>query len=245
MHLIKLNATASTNSYLKELYLTKKVVDFTTVQAKEQSNGRGQMGTSWQSDAGKNLTFSVLKLHDNVKVQCQFSLTMLVSNVVLSVLREFNIPDIAIKWPNDIMAGNRKICGILIENMVSGIQLQASVIGIGLNVNQLKFKALPKVTSMKLETGTHFNLDELLVVLVQRLKEFFETFEKDANTFVSLKQPYESALFRKNKPSTFKAADGSLFMGFIQEVSHDGKLVVRLEDEIVKEFDLKQLQLLY
>ena len=243
MQIIKLNATDSTNLYLKDLMNIKSLEDYTVVVAEKQTSGRGQMGTRWESKPYKNLTFSILRKIDSEKVINPFMLNICVSLAVYTLLNKLHLPDLKVKWPNDILSGNFKICGILIENILSGNRMVASVIGIGLNVNQITFNNLPKVSSLKLLTGKTFNLDQLLTEFQSVLKHTF--LELDEKGAVEMQKKYENVLFRKDKPSTFKDNDGNLFMGFIQGVSNEGRLVVTIEDDIKKEFDLKAIRLLY
>ncbi len=220
-----------------------RLEDYTVVVAEEQFKGRGQMNANWQSERGKNLTFSVLKKTKNVSVAEQFLINMCVSLALYETLKSRQIPDISIKWPNDILSGSSKICGILIENVLSGTRIQASIIGIGLNVNQVHFTDLKNVSSLQLLMGTYFVLDELLEAILTNLKNKFLNLT-DA-TIDTIWQEYEKVLFRKDKPSTFKNSNGKLFMGFIRGVTHEGKLNVELEDHILQEFALKEIQLLY
>ena len=243
MQIIKLNATDSTNLYLKDLMNIKSLGDYTIVVADKQTLGRGQMGTKWESKPFNNLTFSVLKKNDLEKVTNPFLLNICVSLAVYTLLSKLHLPDLKVKWPNDILSGNFKICGILIENIFSGNRILASVIGIGLNVNQTTFNNLPNVSSLKLLTGKTFNLDQLLAEFQSVLKQTF--LELDEKGVVEMQKKYENVLFRKDKPSTFKDNEGNLFMGFIKGVSNEGRLVVTLEDDIKKEFDLKAISLLY
>lgn len=243
MQLIKLDATDSTNAYLKDMLLKGVLGDFTVVAATAQLKGRGQMGTSWVSDPGKNLTFSVLKNFEGLGATCQFRINICVSLAIYEALSKLNVPDLMIKWPNDIMSGRHKICGILIENILSGKDIDASVIGIGLNVNQLDFGNLSNVSSLKLLKGITFDLDELLFLIVERLK--INLGAVTGHDFEILRSSYGNKLFRKDKPSTFMDGKGELFMGFIKGVSDCGKLRILLEDDIMEEFDLKQVRLLF
>ncbi|APU09276.1 biotin--[acetyl-CoA-carboxylase] ligase [Cellulophaga lytica] len=243
MQIIKLNATNSTNQYLKELIMSTKVDDFTVVTTKNQEQGRGQMGTKWLAEPGKNLTFSVLKKGETLEVADQFLLNMCVSLAVYEALKELNIPNLAVKWPNDILSANSKICGILIENILIGSKIQSSIIGIGLNVNQLTFNNLPNVSSLKLLKGVTFNLDEVLQVIIVKLKKYLTS--NYLNSPDVLRALYQEIMFRIHKPSTFKSKEGEVFMGFIKGVSSSGRLIVLLEDNIFKEYNLKEIQLLY
>lgn len=241
--IIKLDATDSTNLYLKSLLLTKDLEDYTVVVAKRQQKGRGQMGTSWQSEDGKNLTFSVLKNFESLQAVHQFNLNICISLAVYNVLKELSVPDVKVKWPNDIMSGSSKICGILIENTLKGKLIQNSIIGIGLNVNQTSFENLEKVDSLKSLTGRQFHLDELLQMILEKLKSRFLDIE--AKTVTQMLPAYKELLFRIDKPSTFKNQANEVFMGFIRGVSSSGKLILELEDRIFKEFGLKEVSLLY
>ncbi|MFD2099525.1 biotin--[acetyl-CoA-carboxylase] ligase [Flagellimonas iocasae] len=241
--IIKLDATDSTNVYLKDLLRSGNASENTVVVAKKQLKGRGQMGSSWQAEEGKNLTFSILKSFDALQAIHQFNLNICVSLSICDVLTELSIPNVSVKWPNDIMSGSLKICGILIENIMKGQLVQNSIIGIGLNVNQTTFENLDKAGSLGLVTGRFFDLDELLQQILVRLDHYFEGIEE--KTVTQLMPSYERLLFRKDKPSTFTDANGELFMGFIRKISSSGKLILELEDHIFQEFDLKEVSLLY
>ena len=242
MRIIKLDAIDSTNSYLRRLIHEEDVDDYTIVMANKQTQGRGQMGTVWDSDKGKNLMFSVFKdltMHD---VEFPFYISMAISLAIFKAFKVLNIPDLYIKWPNDILSADKKICGILIENVIKN-KLNSTIIGIGINVNQTEFINLPKASSLKNITGVHYNLDEVLQLILKYTKEYSLLLQQEKYDFV--KNEYESNLFRKNKPSTFKDAEGVLFSGFVKGVTKYGKLQVIVEDEIVKKFDLKEITLLY
>ncbi|WP_396590415.1 biotin--[acetyl-CoA-carboxylase] ligase [Allomuricauda sp. R78024] len=241
--IIKLDATDSTNLYLKDLMQSKTLNDFTVVVAKSQLKGRGQMGTTWQSEEGKNLTFSILKKFNSFKVVHQFNMNICISLAICDALRELSVPNLKVKWPNDIMSGSSKICGILIENVLKGQLVHNSIIGIGLNVNQTYYENLEKVASLKSLTGKFFDLDELLNKILERLK--FYLIEIEGKSVSQLLPSYLKLLFRKDKPSTFKNKEGQLFTGFIRGISPEGKLVLELEDNIFKEYGLKEVSLLY
>jgi BirA family biotin operon repressor/biotin-[acetyl-CoA-carboxylase] ligase len=243
MNLIKLNAIDSTNTYLKGLVSQVEQEDYTVVMAETQTHGRGQMGTKWISESGQNLTFSVFKKISCLKTAEQFYLSMAVSLAIYDALTFFNIPDLRIKWPNDILSWNSKVCGILIENIFKNGQMQAAVIGIGLNLNQSDFEGMINASSLKKITGVYFNKVEVLQKIVDRIK-YYESWVVERK-FTDLKTAYEELLFRKDKPSTFKRQDGSLMMGFIKGISDQGLLKVLLEDEVVEYFDLKEIRLLY
>ena len=242
MRIIKLNAIDSTNLFLRSLSIDTNVEDFTVVVAKHQTKGRGQMGTVWSSQDAKNLTFSVFKRFDNLKLDQHFVISMVASLAVINTLKKLNLPKLSVKWPNDILSANKKICGILIENVIKQNNVAATVVGIGLNVNQVNFSNLPQASSLLNVTGISYDLDELLQSILKELEILFDLVE--SNQFKTIKTTYESYLFRKDKPSTFKNEEG-LFSGFIKGVSNEGLLEVLLEDNVLKTFDLKTIKLLY
>jgi BirA family biotin operon repressor/biotin-[acetyl-CoA-carboxylase] ligase len=243
MHLIKLNAIGSTNSYLKHLNATEFVADFTAVIADNQTKGRGQMGTVWDVESSKNLTFSVFKDLSGIQIESPFYISMVVALSVYKALDFFSIPKLNIKWPNDILSENKKICGILIENVIKQNSVNASVIGIGLNVNQVNFHNLPQASSLKIITGQIYDLNELAITIINYLKDYFLLLSDSKLSLI--KNEYESYLFRKDKPSTFKDEEDLMFSGFIKGISESGSLQVLLEDDILKEFDMKTITLLY
>lgn len=243
MKIIKLDAIDSTNTFLRQLSNTELLEDFTIVIAASQTAGKGQMGTKWSSEKGKNLTFSVFKKISCLETDEGFYISMATSLAIYNALSYFQIPKLAIKWPNDILSESQKICGILIENVIQNSKMTAAVIGIGLNVNQTEFEIGLNASSLKKITGIHFDLDEVMFQITNQLKKYSRLITD--RSFEVLKNEYESLLFRKNKPSTFKKLNGDFIMGFIQGVSEDGKLNVLLEDEIVTAFDLKEIKLMY
>ncbi len=243
MYLVKLDATDSTNQYLKDLALRQTLEDFTVVVTQKQHKGKGQLGNVWQSEPGMNLTASVLKKFDNFKVSDQFLLNIRTSLVIYEVLESYGVPELRIKWPNDILSGTSKICGILIENVLIGDRIKSSVIGIGLNVNQLSFEQLPHVSSLKLILGRTINLENLLGQLITQLEI---SFAKDTPADRQIiHESYDEKLFRKDELSKFKNAKGEEFTGIIRGINQEGLLNLELEDQSMNVFRLKEIQLLY
>ncbi|MFK7783456.1 biotin--[acetyl-CoA-carboxylase] ligase [Psychroserpens sp.] len=243
MHIIKLNAIDSTNSFLRQLSAKESVKDFTVVVAEHQTSGRGQLGAKWQSKNAKNLMFSVFKDLSGLDPALHFYLSMAVSLAVFKALKLLQISTLEIKWPNDILSEQQKLCGILIENVIKQNCLQSSIIGIGINVNQTQFRDLPKATSLQLISGKHFDRDQVLHEVLIQMKHYFSLI--DSKLYDELKLDYESKLFRKDKPSTFKDLYNNIFTGYIKGVSDSGHLMVLVEDDIIRSFELKEVQLLY
>ena len=221
----------------------KIVSDFTVVVAENQTKGKGQLGNVWLSEQGKNLTFSVFLDVSFLPLSRQFYLNCAVSVSLFKTLKELNILNLNIKWPNDILSDNLKVSGILIENIVKHSGVNHSIIGVGLNVNQTEFNKKLKATSLKISTGLVYDLDEILFIFLKYLRE--EILRLKDKQYHLIYVDYESVLFKKNKPATFKNATGDLFMGYIKGVNENGHLQILLEDHVLKTFQLKEVQLMY
>jgi len=219
------------------------VENFTVVVTDNQIKGRGQQGGIWESEASKNLIFSVFVDFKSLNISDKKYLNYAVSLAVFEVLQQENIPRIAIKWPNDILSAKKKIGGILIENSLKGTKISSTVIGIGLNVNQTSFSSsLEKASSLKLSSNRTFDLEQLLIEIVVSLKS--KILLLNARAFESIETSYLNVLYKKNIPAMFKDSNDIVFMGIIRGISKDGKLQVELEDEIIKEFGIKEISFL-
>ncbi|GAB2767417.1 biotin--[acetyl-CoA-carboxylase] ligase [Salinimicrobium soli] len=243
MHLIKVNAINSTNSFAREMFRDNPGMSATCVIAKKQLLGRGQRGTTWDSEEGKNLTFSVIFPKPQILPGSQFVLSAAVATSLVKALEKFDLPKLKVKWPNDIMSANLKIGGILIENVISEGKVAATVIGVGLNVNQEEFIGLPGAGSMNSVSGKYFDLDKVLDQLLEVLEESLYALNSCSSEAV-LKE-YKKHLFRMQIPSTFQLPDESYFTGMIADVTPAGKLLVKTEDELLQEYDLKEIRLCY
>lgn len=242
MNIIKLNAISSTNDYLKQLLAERYVENFTVVVAENQTQGKGQMGAKWDAEPGKNLTFSVLVKDLLFGIAEIFTLNAAVAVSIAEALEEFTKREICIKWPNDILAGNYKIGGILIENSIRTDGEIYSIIGIGLNVNQKDFTGLPKASSLSVIEGVDFDKEAIMLAIIEKLKRnVSRILNKGIDEVWSM---YHGRLFKKDVPMPFEK-DGSRFMGIIQGVGRDGNLQVLLEDDRVASFGLKEVVLLY
>lgn len=243
MHIIKLNAIDSTNSYLKELSDKQIVTNFTVVMAENQTNGRGQRGANWEVEKGKNLTFSVLIKDVLINTSEVFNLNVLVAVSLFQTFVQLKISNLAIKWPNDILADKKKICGILIENQFKSTSEILSIVGIGINVNQENFINLPDATSLRNNSGKEFNKEEVLMLFLTQFQSNFTLYEKEGDTYFW--NIYHENLFKKNAPMAFENTDKVKFMGIIKQVMRNGLLQLALEDDTLKLFDIKELKMLY
>lgn len=242
MKLIKLDAIDSTNEFLKGLSNNQLVENFTVVSAESQTQGKGQMGSVWVSEPSKNLTMSILVGDFVTDINQIFDINIAVSVSIINALEEFAIPALSIKWPNDIMSYNKKIGGILIENAIKSDGSINSIVGLGLNVNQSDFEHLPKASSLASICNTTFDKEKILLKIVEELEKNVQSWNKNKEL---LRLTYTNSLFKKAIPMPFAGANQQNFMGIIQGVSPIGKLEILLENDLVSEFDIKEIQMLY
>jgi len=236
---IKLDSVDSTNNYALSMKGTLLFKEGLVITSNYQTSGNGQRGNSWESSTGDNLLMSIV-IEPNISPKNQFLLSKCVALSVYDLFALYT-DDVSVKWPNDILVGKQKISGILIQNIFKGNEITHSVIGIGLNVNQAKFKMYsPKATSLKLLLNKTFDIniiqEELLKCLTERIKQLRNGADQQ--------KEYLSALFLNNKVAAFES-EGQQFMGIIQGVSKSGKLQIKLEDAIVTEFDNQEVKFLF
>ena len=243
MKLIKLNAIDSTNTFLKQLATSEVVENFTVVSAEHQTNGKGQRGSEWLIESGKNLTFSVLYSKIANSKTNLFTLNVIVALSVVEGLQNLSSKEFKIKWPNDILAENKKIAGILIENSIKSQTEVQSIIGIGINVNQENFENLPQASSLCLLEQQFFDKDLLLKNVVNQLENNLEQLNQLSEAYFWEK--YHNYLFKKNIVSTFEDSNGNRFVGKIIKVTSEGKLKVQLENDSEIDFDIKEVKMLY
>jgi BirA family biotin operon repressor/biotin-[acetyl-CoA-carboxylase] ligase len=212
--IIHIEETDSTNRWLKENG------DGTMVVAADyQTAGKGCGSNSWESERGKNLTFSMLIHPTDIPASQQFRITEIVSVALCETIERYMETKASIKWPNDIYVGDCKICGILIENRLQGHVIKDSIIGIGLNVNQIEFVSdAPNPVSLRQLVGHEIDREVLLHDFLQA----FEVFSVRENTVFS----YRKRLFRLGKINTFEDKAGR-FDGIITDVEADGHLLIR------------------
>ena len=227
----------SSNIYAFELAHQKKLEHGDVVWADQQEKGKGLKGSIWQSEAAKNLTFSFMLKH-SIEIKDQFLLNKMVALGLKNFLDSLSVGKVAVKWPNDLLVDQKKIAGTLIENSVSGNLINYSIIGIGLNVNQLKFPDFErKATSIALLSGKSFELEPLLTKLLGFLEESIVLLESNRTELSKL---YQAALYGFGIPLNFSDRDGN-FVGTILSVLPDGRLQLNREGKL-RAYDLKELK---
>ena len=241
MKIIKLDAIDSTNSYLKKLLNKESLDDLTVVISKHQTQGKGRNGNVWLNKPSLNLAFSIYKRFSDFEIDKKFMLNVISSISVYETLKKYNLLDLTIKWPNDIMTANKKISGILIENNVRGNSIKNSVIGIGININQSEFKNLPNATSIFIETGKLNSIDMIAQELQKALEKNFNLFKINENELI---KNYNSLLYKKNEISNFLANDMSKFQGKIIKVGIDGKITIRVSNKQLSKYSESEIKLI-
>ncbi len=213
----------STNTWARNEFSHNDLPEGTVVLTDHQTAGRGQRGNIWTSEKGTNLTFSIILRPKFLEVSKQFSLTVLVSLAIAEVVAQYapeSTP--AIKWPNDILVGDQKIAGILIENMVKNGALECAIIGIGLNVNQSDFGSY-RATSLFNLSGSEFSLEAILEDLAHQIE--IKYLQLKSGYEEALLEAYHTRLYRKGTWHAYEYQDQPI-QGRIQGVAADGTLTL-------------------
>lgn len=226
----------STNSLALELCQQSHAPEGTLVITDRQTAGRGQRGNTWEARPGMNLTLSVIVKPTFLAIKDQFLLSMVTSLAIHNYLTETCNEAVYIKWPNDILIKQFKICGILIENQLVGEQLTNAVIGIGLNINQRQF-AVSGATSLSLVMGNDFDLQDVLDGLLSHLESRYLQLRQGKMKL--LKEDYTKNLYRFNEHHTFQSGHEQ-FQGKILGVDEQGRLRVLIRDQ-EKDFGIKEI----
>lgn len=229
----------STNDEMVLLSQKNSAPEGTVIVTAQQTAGRGQRGNIWKAEPGKNLTFTLLVNPSFIPIQKQFYLNIFVSLAIKDYLTNIGRIKVHIKWPNDIVCDGRKICGILIENQISGTIISSSTIGIGININQQNFD-IPQATSLLLESARETDLSNALESLLASLEARY--LQLRAGKWDDLRKEYLSNLFRIGEPSAFSDKGGK-FIGTIEGIDDTGRLSIIKNGE-QRVYDLKEIQYL-
>ena len=183
MKILHFDEINSTNVYLYDKISEKNDISDAVVVASHQSAGRGMDKNKWESEAGKNLLFSIALNVNFLEAENQFKISQAVSVAIIETLSQFiDNQGLYIKWPNDIYFGDKKLAGMLIQNNIEGRMMGISIIGIGLNVNQIEFsKDIPNPISLKQISLKDFDLDELLDAMIVKIKSSVESLRSKEN----------------------------------------------------------------
>lgn len=240
---IKLAETKSTNTYLKRM--AALLPTGTVIYTYRQTAGRGQKGNSWESEDGKNLTFSILLKHPGIEAKRQFYVSEAVSLAVAEVLSRYT-EGISIKWPNDVYWGDRKMCGMLIENSLSADGgIDYSIPGVGININQEHFVSdAPNPVSLKNVTGRDYDLEALLREVCERIEaECGMLAQATQAQLDALHRRYLDRLYRNDgQLHTWELPGGSRFQASIASVAPDGMFTLQRPDGSQASYAFKQVK---
>ena len=242
--------TYSTSTLLREQY-SDALPHFYTIRTDYQTAGRGQAGNSWESEAGKNLLFSTLLRYEGIHAAQQWRLSMLVAVALWDTLANYLPKEcLAIKWPNDIYFGDKKLVGILIENSLSGQYVGHSIVGIGVNVNQTKWLSnAPNPISMKEITGEEYDVEALMNEWISSMKSW------ELRTTEEIKTAYVQHLYRHEgwhmyverevsvEPTQIAQRDiKGAFLAQLIGITEQGELMLRKENNEEKIYHFKQIR---
>jgi len=236
---IHIDSVGSTNIYAQKLLGQENVQEGLVLQADYQKRGKGQLEKKWESKPGKNLLFSIV-LRPSLKIENQFLLSKAISIGLKNFLDSLSVGEVNIKWPNDLLVNGEKIAGILIENSIYGTRIKASVVGIGLNVNQLEFQEYQRpATSLAKLSGKHSDLNKNLLSVLEQIKL---AYLQMSTSPIQLNKTYLEALYGFGKPMKYEDEKG-IFHGVIRGVLPNGSLQLNREGKL-KNYNLKELKFL-
>ncbi len=239
--LIALDTVDSTNNYIANLLKTDDIAHGTVILSYNQQNGRGQRGTEWTGEPYKNIAFSIYLEHSHKTINDAHFLSYAISLAVKDFLLSYKI-DAKVKWPNDLLVENKKIAGVLIENQVSSINLNSSIVGIGINVNQVFPSNLPfSVTSMTKLLNRELNLEALSLTLVDCIEKRYEQFIK--GDYLSLAKEFAENMWKKGEWLTAEI-EGVQQKVKIEGTDENGYLVLNVNGE-KRSFDIKEVKFVY
>lgn len=243
MKVIEIPVAGSTNSWLAQR--RGDFTEATLVYALEQTAGRGQRGNSWESAPGKNLTASAIFFPRGVEAEGQFAISEAVSLAVVDLLGRHGI-EARVKWPNDIYVGDRKICGILIENSILGRNIQSSIAGIGLNVNQREFFSdAPNPVSMSRLSDKEYSIAELAAELAGLLAGRIDSVCGADADVDALHEEYMHTLWRGDAGGRYPFVDklrNEAIEASISDVAPDGTLTLLDSEGGRRSFAFKEVE---
>lgn len=237
--IIFITELTSTNTYAIGLAGKEGTGEGTVIRAAYQTAGKGQPGNRWESEAGKNLLFSIILYPKSISPDEQFIISMALSLGMHDFLSDI-FKECTIKWPNDMYIGNDKIAGMLIESSIMGDKIGFMIAGIGLNMNQEKFTGnAPNPVSMKILSGKNYNDDECLHDLLKCLDSRYNTVINKPHK--SLTDEYVAKLYRYNQWSSFVDKNG-IFLGRITSVSPSGRIRIQKESGLSSNYYFKEIE---
>lgn len=236
--IIRLKEIDSTNRFLRELK-DEQEDEMVVAVADFQTAGKGQGSHTWESEAGKNLLFSI-KVHPRwVPVRQQFLLSMAGAIAIKEALETY-VDGITLKWPNDVYWNDKKISGTLIETSIDSKGIKTCIFGIGINVNQEAFHSdAPNPVSLRQILGHEVDKDELLQKVIEGFRRYYELLRRADNMDVS--GIYHLSLYRRKGFHRYEDADGD-FEGAFVEVEDDGHLILHDKQGVIRSYSFGEVK---
>ena len=226
----------STNEMAAVLLSKDEQLNGTVIYTDYQSAGKGQRGNIWESAKGQNILISVILNTNFVEPSEFFNLTIITSLAIHDLLSEYLSKGFKIKWPNDLFYHDKKIAGILIENYIKQNVIEWCILGVGLNVNQKRFKEKNAISLAQICKQT-FDIEELINVLIRKVEDRYFQLKNDQKN--QLRYEYLSNLYWKDEVHVFQS-EGTYFNGRIVDVELSGKLKIEIEQG-ERLFDFKEV----
>jgi BirA family biotin operon repressor/biotin-[acetyl-CoA-carboxylase] ligase len=240
--IITFKSISSTNDYFKvELSKSTPFNEGTVIMAEEQFGGRGQSGNEWLSEAGKNLTFSILLKPSFLNPLQQFNINIAICVAIYKALHPILGEELSIKWPNDVFVGDRKLGGVLIENILQGSEWRESIVGIGINVNQEHFPEVKNACSLKVLLHHEYILTDLLYELCKSIDKHYSQLKNHGIS--DLQMIYKKSLYGLNQTRKFNL-NGVYVEGKIIDVADDGQLIVDFNGHSAR-FNFKEIEFVF
>ena len=235
---ITLDTVNSTMQYLARPELSACEDSFIVVTADYQTAGRGQKGTSWESEAGKNLLLGILLRPTFLHPSEQFYLSEICALALVETLNTYS-DGFTIKWPNDIYFADHKVSGMLLEHTLQGATLSQTIVGIGLNINQQTFLSdAPNPVSLYQILGEEVCRETILNAFIERFQTYYQRLKQQ--DFTAIHSAYLQHLYRRNEWAKFR--DGiATFEGRIVDVEPTGRLVIEMPDGALRKFAFKEV----
>lgn len=227
-----LDEVTSTNDYASTLLSKSSPNEGTVISTYNQSKGRGQIGRNWYSGVDNNLTLSIILYPRFLSIPESFYLSMVLSLALAELVSNLiEGQTVKIKWPNDIFVDNKKIAGLLIQQNLQGNNINSTIFGIGLNVNQLSFPSeLPNPISLRIITATNYNLKLIETMLLTIFSKWYGIL-KEGNKY-KIKQEYLNLLYKRGELSLFVTSDQKTIKGEIIGVSEEGKILIATDNQL-------------
>lgn len=236
--ILYLDVVTSTNTLARERLQLAKAIEGSVIFANEQTQGRGQLNSVWESNSGKNLLCSIVLSPVFITIDQQTYLNMAMCLAMLDTIKMFT-PDANIKWPNDIYINKKKVAGLLLENAIQGDHIKYSIVGIGINVNQLDF-VVKSATSLCMETQHNIVVDDVLQLLLKHINHRYGMLK--LKQWDMINKEYHQHLLGLNEECTFKT-ETEEFVGVIKGVDVHGLLMVKKGDSIIN-YRVKEISML-